>query len=264
MASAILDWLLGRKLANREATGREAERVFSGVPGDGPRRAWLCRVRTRGGAHHPGRRGRGGSWRRLTPITWVILALLAILYFLLPSDHRGLPEQWRQLRCRQRQNLGRNGGAAGGVRADDRLHAERGRRHLGRRRRADLGAAVAAAATPCRYASASWPRSRWSTCAARRRAGSRSPSRPIFLSSHSASFWRAGALSGARSAQVQHAEAGDRAARRRAGCGDERPHALAGAARVRQWLHGHDRRRGGQQRRRRVPGTARAEARTAR
>ncbi len=120
------------------------------VAGDGAGRAGIGLLRPRGGADGARRYRRGGPRHHRRHHRDHRRAARDRLPVLL-ADHRRLSQQRRLLRRRQGQP--RHGGrppGSGGL--DGRLPAQRRRRHLGRRRRADLcgrgAAALHAAALP--------------------------------------------------------------------------------------------------------------------
>ena len=243
---SLIDLLLGRPLATEEQSERKIG-VLAGIPAlgldglsssaYGPEAALTVLLPT-------GRRRAGAT---SAPSLLVILALLTILYFsyrqtiaAYPGGGGSYTVATREPR-RRRRPAGRRG-------ADDRLRPERRGRHLRGRRRAGLGlpdaAAVHAAALP------GHPGIHHAREPARHSASRAGPS-CCRRTSSSARFWPC---------------PGDRRRQSAAGGGHPMPVAAPPAlpaatvavasgfcCELRQRLHRHDRRRGRQQRRHRLP-----------
>ncbi len=137
--------LLGRRLANREAEGRKIG-ALRGRAGHGAGRAGLRVLRAGGDADGAGRRrrrraGRGAADHLGHPAAAGWCCSCPTGRPSRPTPATAAATRWRARTWAERRAAGR-GGADGG------LHAQRGRRHLGRRRRAHLRRARAARLHP--------------------------------------------------------------------------------------------------------------------
>ena len=240
------DVLLGRRLANQEAEGRKIG-AFEGVPAMGLDGLGSAAYGPEAMLTVLAVAGRGGP-RRIGPITWVILVLLAVLFLSYWQTIAAYPSNGGSYTV-ARENLGANAGllAAAALMIDYMLNVAVGIS-------AGVGALISAVPALQPYTlplclGDPGGRSRSSICAARGSPAWCSPCRPI-CSSPACAFvlaWAPGRRGPAAAIRCRWWR------RRRCRRAAEPVTPVAAAARVRQRLHRYDRRRGGQQRRQRLP-----------